>query len=192
MLESLRAKVNEPSRQAGAGRITLIQSDMRHLRLERHFALVIAPFNTVLHLYTRPDVEAFLASVKTHLAPGARLVFDFSVPRPEDLARDPDRYFGAPRFRYPGKGVVRYAEQFHYDTLEQTLRVNMRFSPHSVGADVEAWEVPLCHRQFFPREMEALLHYNGFTDQVWWADFQGELPHADADSLVVSCGCPNP
>ncbi|MEN9579317.1 MAG: hypothetical protein RJA70_2326, partial [Pseudomonadota bacterium] len=46
MLESLRAKVNEPSRQAGAGRITLIQSDMRHLRLERHFALVIAPFNT--------------------------------------------------------------------------------------------------------------------------------------------------
>lgn len=191
MLTDLRAKLSAASGAASFGKVTLIEGDMRSLRLKQRFPLVIAPFNTVLHLYTRPEVEAFLEGVKSHLGPGGRFVFDFSLPKAPDLARDPDRYFGAPRLKYPGKGVVRYAEQFHYDPLEQTLRVNMRFTPDSKGGDPGgAWEVPLCHRQFFPREMEALLHYNGFSEQIWSADFEGDLPHADADSLVVSCRDP--
>ncbi len=47
--------------------------------------------------------------------------------------------------------------------------------------------MPLTHRQFFPRQVEALLHYNGFTDIFFTADFT-DLP-ADqwVDSMVVSC-----
>lgn len=192
MLDDLRAKLtamNERPRgdqsAATAGSVSMHLGDMRSLQLEQRFPLVIAPFNTVLHLNSRSDVERFFRCVQSHLLLGGRFVFDFSVPKVIDLARDPDRYLGAPRFRHPSEaGVVRYAEQFHYDSLEQTLLVNMRFTPQSGQA---GWSVPLTHRQFFPREMEALLHYNGFQDIRWQADFDGGSPHADADSLVVSC-----
>jgi len=50
----------------------------------------------------------------------------------------------------------------------------------------EASSVPLSHRQFFPREMEALLHYNGFSDLRFTADFSDDPPGPAADSLVAS------
>lgn len=181
MLDALRKK-------PGAEALRLVHGDMREVRLRQRFELVIAPFNTVLHLYTRTDMERFLARVKAHLAPGGRFVFDFSVPRLSDLARDPDRFLGAPRFRYPGvPGLTRYAERFDYDPLAQTLLVEMRFSPEQG----QAWSTPLTHRQFFPREMEALLHYNGFQDQHWTADFTSQAPNAFSDSLIVSCSDPS-
>ena len=158
---------------------------MRELSLGRRFALVIAPFNCILHLYDRSDVEAFFARVREHLAPDARFVFDFSVPAGEDLCRDPERSFGAPRIRHPSTGeLVRYAERFEYDRLRQLLLVWMEFTPES---GKKPWKVPLTHRQFFPREMEALLHYNGFTDIFFTADFSDHAADQYVDSIVVSC-----
>jgi hypothetical protein len=37
----------------------------------------------------------------------------------------------------------------------------------------DAFMVPLAHRQFFPRELEALLHYNGFETMALHGDFHG-------------------
>jgi SAM-dependent methyltransferase len=165
-------------------RVTVEHGDMRALRLKRRFPLVIAPFNTVLHLYEREDFEAFFARVLEHLAPGGEFVFDFSVPQPGDLARDPERWWGAPRIRHPTSGeLVRYDERFDYDPFRQLLLITTRFSPEKG----RAWSVPLTHRQLFPREVEALLHYNGFRDIEFTADF-GDMP-ADryTDSCVVRC-----
>lgn len=165
-------------------RVTWVQGDMRTVRLGRRFALVIAPFNTVLHLYQRPEIEAFLAGVREHLTPDGRFVFDFSVPQAADLGRDPERVYRAPRLRYPTTGrLVRYGERFEYDPVRQILLVKMEFTPE----DGDPWVVPLTHRQFFPAEMEALLHYNGFAEITFFADFSGQEPDASVDSLVVSC-----
>lgn len=166
-------------------RITTKLGDMRRIRLKRTFPLIIAPFNVVLHLYSREDVEQFLARVKEHLAPGGRFVFDYSAPRVADLAVDPDRKYGAPRVRHPSHGgIVRYAERFEYDDWRQTLWCLMEFSPVDGSP---SWEVPLAHRQFFPQEMAALLHYNGFPHQLWTQDFSDQPATAEADSLVVAC-----
>ncbi|MBK7578714.1 MAG: class I SAM-dependent methyltransferase [Myxococcales bacterium] len=191
MLKSLDAKL----RRAHAGLRELIEpvhGDMRSVRLRRRFPLVIAPFNTVLHLYERRDIEEFFARVREHLAPGGRFVFDFSLPAPADLALDPNRAFSAPSFKHPiTKRTTRYRERFEYHPLRQLLVVWMEMTP-SGGA--EASSVPLSHRQFFPREMEALLHYNGFSDLRFTADFSDDPPGPDADSLVASAtvaGRPN-
>jgi SAM-dependent methyltransferase len=165
-------------------RVRLRHGDMRRVRLRRRYPLVIAPFNAVLHLYERTDVEQFLARVRSHLAPRGRLVFDFSLPSPDDLAADPDRRYRAPRFRHPTAGLTRYAERFEYDPIRQLLLIHMEFSPEGPHP---AWSTPLTHRQFFPEEMEALLHYNGFRDIRMTADFTDAAPGPDADSLVVSC-----
>jgi hypothetical protein len=158
---------------------------MREYVLGKRVPLVYAPFNCFLHLYTRPDVESFLARVRAHLAPGGRFVFDFSVPHGEDLSRDPERSYGSPRIRHPTTGeLVRYAERFEYDRLRQLLLIWMEFEPEDGG---KPWKVPLTHRQYFPREVEALLHYNGFTDIFFTADFTDQPADQWVDSMVVSC-----
>jgi hypothetical protein len=43
---------------------------------------------------------------------------------------------------------------------------------------------PLSHRQFFPREWEALLYYNGFVVQRVDGDFQGGPLTPDSDVMI--------
>lgn len=165
-------------------RVRTVRGDMRTVRLRKRFPLVIAAFNTVLHLLERRDVEHFLAGVKSHLAPGGQLVFDFSVPHPDYLGADPGRRFGHPRFRHPTRGLVKYGERFDYDPLRQVLTMKLEFTPADGTAP---WVVPLTHRQFFPLEMESLLHYAGFGEIEWASDFTDSPPDHETDSLVVSC-----
>ena len=184
MLDNLAEQLAKATKQLRS-RVSFRQGDMREIRLRQRFPLVIAPFNCVMHLYERRDMEAFLARVREHLAPGGRFVFDFSVPQGEDLSRDPDKAYGAPRIRHPTTGeLTRYAERFEYDRLRQLLLIQMEFSPEGKG---KPWTVPLTHRQFFPREMEALLHYNGFSEIFFTADFSDQAADQHVDSLVVDC-----
>lgn len=178
MLDDLRATLEQARKQgkegAWASRIELVEGDMREVTLEKKFSLVLCTFNTFLHLYTRADAEAFLARVREHLSPEGRFVFDISIPQGGDLARDPERAYGVPRFRHPTTGqVVRYTERFDYDSARQILYVTMEFQPADGG---ESWIVPLTHRQYFPQEIEALLHYNGFEIEAVQGDFgEGSL-----------------
>lgn len=149
--------------------VRAVAGDIRGFDLGRTFPLVIAPFNTVLHLYTRVDMERFLAAVARHLAPGGRLVFDASTPRPRDLARDPRRWL---------RVGPDHREQHAYEPLEQILYVT---SEEGAGRTL------LAHRQWFPAELEAALHYNGFAVDAVTADFRDEEPAFDADVLCWTC-----
>lgn len=177
LAERLRAEPIDVRR-----RVRVRQGDMRRLELGKKFPLVIAPFNVLLHLYTREDVEQFFARVKDHLAPGGLFVADLSVPVPSDLARDPTQAFRTPRFRHPTAGLVRYTERFDYDPIRQILFVAMEFESLEGG---EAFSTPLAHRQFHPREWEALLHYNGFTIDRIDGDFSGG-PLVPASDVMIS------
>ena len=164
-------------------RVGPVYGDMRRKRLRRRFPLVICPFNGALHLYTRKDVESFLARVREHLAPGGTFAMDLSMPQPADLARDPQKPYGAPRFRHAGKNeVVRYREHFDYDPWRQVLFVSMYFTPN--GDEARTWMTPLAHRQFFPSEWEALLHYNGFRVTSIYGDF-AEGPRTRESDVMV-------
>lgn len=182
MLRDLARRLKEEPDEVRA-RVNARFGDMRKLALRQRFPLVLAPFNVLLHLYTRPDVERFLARVRAHLAPRGRFVMDLSVPVPEDLARDPNVPHRAPRFRHPTAGVVRYQERFDYDRARQILFVTMELTPEKSPKD--AFMVPLAQRQFFPQEWEALLHYNGFEIERLHGDFTGGPFDTQSDVMVV-------
>lgn len=179
MLDALKQRLrNEPKLHISAR-----YGDMRRVRLRRRFPLVIAPFNVLLHLYTRSDVEEMLARVREHMAPRGRFVMDLSMPMPEDLARNALTPHHAPRFRHPTAGVVRYREFFDYDRARQILFVTMEMTPVK---NPRAWfAVPLAHRQFFPQEWFALLHYNGFDVTEAFGDFHGGPLESHSDVIVV-------
>ncbi|MGE3670138.1 MAG: class I SAM-dependent methyltransferase [Polyangiaceae bacterium] len=187
MLESLKERLAKEGAEVQA-RVHLARGDMRTWRTRRRFPLIISAFNSVLHLYTRADVEAFFARVKAHLVPGGHLVFDFSLPRPADLALDPGRNYSGMRLRDPSSGkLVKYSERFEYDPVRQVQLCWMQFQPVDGS---EPWAVPLTHRQFFPQEMEALLHYAGFRDIEFTADFEERALDVDSDWVVASCRSP--
>jgi SAM-dependent methyltransferase len=185
MLGDLRERLQREPASVRA-RVRAVRGDMRRMRLGQRFSLVIAPFNAVLHLYTRPDVERFLARVREHLAPRGRFVADLSTPPLEDLARPSTQPYHAPRFRHPTAGVlVRNREWFDYDPVRQVLFVTMDFEPVAAREPrSQAWSTPLAHRQFFPQEWEALLHYNGFAVERVEGDFHGGPLTKTSDVMV--------
>jgi len=173
--------------------VKLRRGDMRKVELGTRFPLVISPFNTLLHLYTREDVERWLARVQQHLLPNGELVFDVTMPIPHDLARRPDLAYHTPSFVHPTEGRVSYHEYFDYDRVRQILFVSMCFARQDKGkrkgsgssGDTErTFMTPLAHRQFFPREIEALLHYNGFAVTKVSGDFSGGPLVQDSDVMV--------
>lgn len=61
--------------------VELVHGDMRSMRFDQRFPLVIAPFNALMHLYTIADQDAALRGVSEHLADGGVFAFDLYVPR---------------------------------------------------------------------------------------------------------------
>lgn len=182
MLADLRARLAKEKEDVRA-RLRLLRGDMRAKKVPgARFPLVLCTFNTFLHLYTRDDVERFLARVRAHLAPSGRFVFDVSMPSPIDLARDPARTYRLPDVRHPDGRRYRYRERFDYEPLRQVLFVAMEHE-----GDDHSFVTPLAHRQFFPAELEALLHYNGFAIETLAGDFGGAPADRHADSLVYTC-----
>lgn len=182
MLDDFRTRLGRQSKRLGE-RVRLLQGDMRRVRLLEQFELVIAPFNTIQHLFTATDFERFLSRVRAHLRPGASFVFDFTLPRPQDLARPSDQVYKGPSFRHPTFDCeVGYFERFSYDPTRQLLKTRMEFVP--VGR-LRPWSVLLTQRQWFPREVEALLHYAGFGPTRFLADFDLGASFEAVDTVVV-------
>jgi SAM-dependent methyltransferase len=169
---------------AARERIELRRGDLCKLRLKRRFSMVIAPFNVFMHLYERRDVERALATVHHHLRPGGRFLFDVLVPDAESLARDPDHMYRLGTVKSPSDGRhYHYKENFRYDPVRQVQLVSMCFQAVDDPQDIRV--TPLAHRQFFPAELEALLHYNGFTIERRWGDFEGEPLCEQSESQVI-------
>lgn len=182
MLGDLRARLLLEPREVQR-RVSLHHGDMRTFGLRKRFELITCPFNAFLHLYTREDVERFLARVAAHLAPGGSFLFDVSIPDASELARKHTKLYRTRPFVYPEVGRVRYGERFDYEPLRQVLFVSMEFEPESAAH--EPFVTPLAHRQFYPLELEALLHYNGFAIDEQLGDFDGR-PTSESRTLVIS------
>ena len=165
-------------------RVELRQADLRKLRLRRRFPLVIAPFNVWNHLYTRNDIERGFRTVRHHLQRGGRFAFDVLLPDPESLARTPAKQYRGGQVPHPRDGVrCRYSEYFSYEPASQVETVMMDFEHPSNPK--RSFCTPLTQRHFFPAELEALLHYNGFSIVSHHGDFAGKPIGRATESQVI-------
>ncbi len=165
-------------------RVELRRASLERIRLRRRFPLVIAPFNVWMHLYTREQLERGFATVRHHLLPRGRFVFDVLLPDPVSLCRDPSRRYRGGLVRHPRDGVrYSYGEYFSYDPMSQIETIIMDFEhPRDSAA---SFCTPLTQRQLFPAELEALLHYNGFVVESHTGDFENAPITAATESQVV-------
>jgi len=181
MLERLRARVARAPRKVQA-HLTIVQGDMRTYKTTRRFPLVLATFNVVGHLESYKDLQRFLKRARQHLAPGGALAFDVLLPQPEELEADPADLFPAPRFKHPDSGAwIRQTERFEYDPEKQLLLVESEFRKERSR---DTLSVPLVLRQWFPKEIEAALYYEGFHKVDTFADYT-EAPGLLAQNSLV-------
>ena len=169
------------------GHLLLVRGDMRRFAFDRRFPLISCPFNAFQHLYTREDVEACLGCVRAHLAPGGRFLLDVLMPDLEYLNRPAFKTYAGVKFKHPRFGChFTYAEQTAFDVtthLNQMRFLYDRADPIEEGPP--SYSIQLSHRYFFPQELEALLHYNGFRILSHGGDFEGGELRADGESQVV-------
>jgi SAM-dependent methyltransferase len=175
--------------KAKRDKLTLAKGDMRDLHLGRTFGLVSCPFNAFMHLYTREDVERTLDSVRRHLEPDGLFCFDVLMPDLEYLMRPPFKRYPGVRFKHPSFGIhYRYSEQSQWDPVTQICQMEFWYTREEDDPPADTPEefcIQLSHRYFWPQELEALLHYNGFTRLMWYGDFEGGEVRADAESIIV-------
>lgn len=186
MLDRLEERLQKMPRRVREN-ITTALADLRTFSSEARFERVIAPFNVFMHLYTRQDIEAALKVVREHLAPGGRFIFDVRMPNPYELSRDPDRVYKGRTIKRPKERKrYRYRERFDYDGVSQIQTIDMAFVGEEDPLDLHV--TPLTQRQFFPAELEALLHYNGFEMLERYGDFEREELDDASESQVIIAG----
>jgi SAM-dependent methyltransferase len=168
---------------AGA-RVVLRAGDVRRLALAQRFALVIAPFNVLQHLYTHEDLVRGLRVCAQHLATAGRLAFDVLLPDVRALAQDPDRAYRVGRLTHPlTKKRYTLRESSHYEPIAQVRTAHMFLEPD--GTTDPAIVIPLAQRQIFPEELRTLLASSGLTIERCYGDFDGTPLASHSPSQIV-------
>jgi len=178
----------EARRQADERSLTVewVQGDMRAFDLGRTFDLVFIAANSLLHLHEAADLVSCFRSVRAHLAPGARFVFDVFNPSVRLLA-DADgvrRTREGLSFADPDRGEVRVDVAETYDAAAQVTRGTWHFSTDLEPDFVVA---PLELRSIFPQELPLLLSLGGLRLVERFGDWSGSPFTGDAATQLCLC-----
>lgn len=163
-----------------------VQGDMAAFDLGRTFDLVFSAGNSLLHLHEAEDLVSCFRSVRRHLAPGGRFVFDvFSPSVPMLAAADGVRRTRESlSFADPGRGRVRVDVAETYDASAQVTRgwwyLSTDSEPDFVVASLEI-------RSIFPQELPLLISLGGLRLVERFGDWSGGP--FDAAAPLQLCVC---
>jgi SAM-dependent methyltransferase len=167
-------------------RLRFVPGDLRTFKVGKRFPLVVCAFNSVQHLYGRVDVERFLARVRAHLAPGGLFAFDVLMPEPEFHVMKPGKRWARSPFTHPVTKVrYEYTEAYAHDPIAQVLHIDIRLA-HPKGPEHDV-EMLVSHRQFYPQELENMLHWGGFEIVERYGDFDKSALGPGSPSQVIVC-----
>jgi SAM-dependent methyltransferase len=189
MLRACRARADRLGLEA---RVHLHRADFRALGAvlgRQRFHLIFCPFNAFQHLYDLDEIEGFLAGVRSHLAADGWFVFDIMNPDLKWLSRDPNHRWDRTRYKDPHTGAaMTYATQLVYDApLQIAFMTVWHERVDNRGVRRRPRQQHLAHRHFFPRELEALLHYNGLPIVRREGDFDGGPLETESEQQVLWC-----
>lgn len=188
LLEACRARL-KGERPAVRGRVTLLQMDLRRMRLPARprFRLVLLPFNTLMHFETLLEQDQVVAAAAAALAPRGHLwisLFNADPTRPAGVMRaEPSPLEG----EAPGLAGSR-TEAFFQQQFDRALQVTTaRYWLDTVGTDglVRRETLELRLRWFHRFELERLLLAHGLAPVAVFGDFDGSAYADGSPQLIV-------
>lgn len=152
----LEAAANRKSALPGdiGSRLSFLQGDVRDVRLDRQFDVVLSLFHVMSYQTSNADLLAALATATNHLAPNGTLIFDFWY-GPAVLTQKPATRIA--RFEDEAIQVIRLAEP-ELRARENTVLVNYHIISRDKQSNAVA-EARETHamRYLFEPEIDALL-----------------------------------
>lgn len=163
-----------------------IQGDMRAFDLGRTFDSVFIAANSLLHLHEAEDLVSCFRSVRSHLAPGARLVFDVFNPSVRLLAEADGvrRARESLSFVDPDRGEVSVDVAETYDAAAQVTRGTWYLS---TDAEPDFVVAPFEIRSIFPQELPLLLALGGLRLVERLGDWSGRAFTGDSPLQISVC-----
>ncbi|HWB77405.1 MAG TPA: class I SAM-dependent methyltransferase [Nannocystaceae bacterium] len=192
MLQGLRERLEG---RAWAHRVLPMRADMRAIPLpDGDVDLVLAPFNTLMHLYGWQDLLACFREAARVLRPGGAFAFDVQIPDLEWLLWDPDVRHAVTRFVHPvTREKMVYSTNHTYDHATQICHIRIYYddAPPNGRRFVPPAEprrlVHLAHRQIFPEELRMLVAMAGLQLEQLDGDFVGKPLRDAKESQVAVC-----
>ena len=150
-----------------------VEADMTRFDLGERFDAVLIALNSLLLLHTRDALAGALGCVRAHLAPGGVFALSVLSPDPRTLARRPHHrlpLLAAPVHDPVADRPLTVDETVDYDHATQTTRGRLHFS-YPDAPDFFVGDANL--RMLWPRELDDLLHHQGFEVVRCEGDFEG-------------------
>jgi ubiquinone/menaquinone biosynthesis C-methylase UbiE len=148
--------------------VTFSEGDLRNLKIEGGFDLIICAYNSLAYLHTVDDQLACLTAARRLLAPGGHFAFDLVVPQLKYLAEAEDP---VPLTRLdldeltPGSGIshLRRVYADRYDQTTQTITTAYTHEVYYNDGRQRRWVDDLAWHMYFARELELLLRLSALT-----------------------------
>jgi SAM-dependent methyltransferase len=169
MLQVAGGKVADLGR--AAGRVTLVQADMRTVALPQRFRLAFIAFNSFLHLTSQRDQLAALGAWRQALVPGGLLAIDVDNPHPQQLAEIDGRLEVQNHWHDPTTGATVLKQVTRtLDAARQLQHVVFIYDEVFPTGEVKRTLAPFDARYLHRFEGELLLDKAGFAlEQVYGA-----------------------
>lgn len=152
----------------------LYRADMRSFALKTRVSFIVSAFHSLQHLVGDEELLACLKCVHDSLSPDGWFAFDVLPPHPDWLNVLGGLRWSPRTFRHPTTGLrVRHGTSHSYDPDTKALHMRLHYQPvDEEGRQLgEAQVVRLCHRQFWPGDIERLLSEAGFDVLARYSDF---------------------
>jgi SAM-dependent methyltransferase len=161
-----------------------VQLDMRDFVLGRLFDAIVITANSLMHLHTSADFARAFSTIRQHLAPGGRLLFDVFVPSTRLLSLPVGQRELLGIFTHPRLGDVTIEETISYDPITQVSRADWYWS---TGNRKDFRHTPLELRQIFPQELPLLVASGGLRLVERFGDFERGALTAKSWRQVCVC-----
>jgi len=179
-------------RKTGDLPIRWVQADCRTLDLGERFRLITLTGNAFQEFRTRADQEGLLGTVRRHLAPGGVFAFETRFPRVSELLT-PEALSGAwspetvwRSFEDDAGRTVTVSTSQRHDAIAQTVEYVVYRRWREDGREQVVTERAVL-RFVYPREMEALLHYNGLAVRESYGDWDRSPLAGDSPRMIYVC-----
>lgn len=163
-----------------------VEADARTFHLNRQFRLIFESGAMFQHMLERTDQEAVLARVREHLTPDGYFVIGAMFPSAGLMENEETE---SDWFSYTNgeDQEVRVSGFQRYDALRQ-VKTETAFRRWRDAHGQEMLRVaPLKLRLFFPQELEALLHYNGFVVSERYGELDFSPLTENSDHQLYLC-----
>lgn len=184
MLDIARQKLAQEAPQVQA-QVTLVQGEMGQVDLGEPFALVIIPYNTLLHL-SPTRVNQTLSNLNQQLEADGRLFIDLANPfaiaqTPNDRMVTLEQTYTDPT---TGHTILQFASNW-LDEEAQILHITWIYDTTADnGGPIHRTISQFNYHYLYPHQLELRLRQSGFQLEALWGDYNRSPFHEESDRLL--------